>query len=235
MATGSNVKTEPKKRHCSYLRACCPEKDCEEDIYTLHDRIEMMEFEPLFAAFIHKDKNDEVVSTFPHSKKFSEFLYDFADYNAACWFDERYITSDQVSSLGRGKIQVYWRVLDKYGARYDRKGYTRNVVDVQILIPSLNLRGVEHFCYRYMSRRTGTPHQVVANLLRQGIARLHNWFFVFEGAIFTALQLSFRCSSKKCHHKDADDVPNQVKNMIPGWYYERAYPADTAALMVSVM
>ena len=37
MATPENVKTDGKKRHSSYLRACCPEKHCEEDIYTLHE------------------------------------------------------------------------------------------------------------------------------------------------------------------------------------------------------
>ena len=234
MATNAEVKTDGKKRHSSYLRACCPDQDCLEDIYTLHDRVEMMDFEALFAAYIHKDKHDEIVTTFPNSKKFSEFIYDFADYNVACWCDERYITSDEVTHLGRGKIQVYWRVLDKYGARYDRRGYTRNIVDVQVLIPSLNLRGIEHFCYRYMSRRTASPQQVVANLLRQAVARLYNRFFVFEGDAFAALQLSFRCTTGKCCHNDAEEVPIQIKNMIPDWYYARTYPADTSALVVSV-
>ena len=232
MATNADVKTDNKKRHSSYLRACCPEQDCLEDIYTLHDRVEMLDFGALFAAYIHKDKHDELVTTFPNSRKFSEFIHDFADYNVACWCEERYNTSNEVAELGRGKIKVYWRVLDKYGARYDRRGYTRNIVDIQVLIPSLNLRGIEHFCYRYMSRRTASPQEVVANLLQQAVARLYNRFFVFEGAAFTALQLSYRCTTDKCCHNDADDVPDQLGTSA--WYYARAYPADTPALVVSV-
>ena len=49
--------------------------------------------------------------------------------------------------LGHGKMEIVWRVLDKYGARYDRKGYTRNIVDVQVMIPCVNIHGLEHFCY----------------------------------------------------------------------------------------
>ena len=45
-----------------------------------------------------------------------------------------------------------------------------NIVDVQIMIPSLNLHALEHFCYRYMSRCTGEPQVVVPRLLRQGLA-----------------------------------------------------------------
>ena len=232
----SNQMNEPiKKRHKSYLRQCCPGKDCEEDIYKLHDRIEMIEFEPMFGGFIHHDKEGEVVTSFPYSRKFSEYLYDFCNYNAAEWKRERYITSEEVSVLGRGKIMILWRVLDKYGGRYDSRGYTRNIVDVQIMIPSLNLHALEHFCYRYMSRRTGEPQVVVPRLLRQGLARLYNRFFVFEGEVFKPLQISFRCTPSKCDHKDEDAVPDPLKNMIPPWFYSRTYPADTSAVMVSVM
>ena len=69
----------------------------------------MLEFEPLFGGFIHNDRKGELVTTFPHSKKFSEFIYDFADYNAQVWKNQKYITSEEVSFLGRGKIKILWR------------------------------------------------------------------------------------------------------------------------------
>ena len=234
MAANTKQELKQKKRYSSFLRECCPEKCCQDDIYTLHDRIEMMEFQPLFGGYIHYDKKGEIVTTFPNAKKFSEFLYDFCDYNCRCWMNEKYVSSDEVSMLGRGKIKVMWRVLDKYGARFDGQGYTRNIVDVQVIIPELNLVGLEHFCYRYMSRRTGEPAVVVPRLLRKGIARLYNRFFVFEGPNFDQLRVSLRCNDTKCHHKDQDPVPEAIKSMIPPWYYARAYPPDTSALVVSV-
>ena len=195
----------------------------------------MLEFEPLFGGFIHNDRKGELVTTFPHSKKFSEFIYDFADYNAQVWKNQKYITSEEVSFLGRGKIKILWRVLDKYGARYEGQGYTRNIVDIQVMIPSLNLVALEHFCYRHMSRRNGEPQQVVPRLLQQGMARLYNRFFVFEGATFDRMRVSFRCTSQKCDHRDEDAVPEAIKSMLPPWYYARAYPANTSALVVSVV
>ena len=170
MAASSKMNESTKKRHKSYLRECCPGKDCEEDIYKLHDRLEIIEFKPKFGGFIHHDKTGEVVTSFPYSRKFSKYLFDFCNYNAEVWKTEHYITSQEVSMLGCGKIMILWRVLDKYGGRYDSMGYTRNIVDVQIMIPSLNLHALEHFCYRYMSRCTGEPQVVVPRLLRQGLA-----------------------------------------------------------------
>ena len=101
----------------------------------------------MFGGFIHHDKTDEVVTSFPQSRKFSEYLFDFCNYNAEVWKTEHYITSQEVSMLGHGKIMILWWVLDKYGGRYDSRGYSRNIVDVQIMLPSLNLHALEHFCY----------------------------------------------------------------------------------------
>ena len=234
MAAIQNTKSQGKKRYSSFLRQCCPEECCEDDMYTLHDCIEMLEFEPLFGGFIHYDRKGEIVTTFPNSKKFDSFLYNFADYNAQCWKKEKYITSEEVTFLGCGKIKVLWRVLDKYGAHYEGQGYTRNLVDIQVMIPSLNLVALEHFCYRYMSRRNGEPEQVVPRLLRQGVAQLYNLFFVFKGPAFDNMRLSLRCNDSKCDHKDEDPFPEAIKSMLPPWYYASAYPADTSALVVSV-
>ena len=119
---------------------------------------------------------------------------------------------------------ILWRVLDKYGGRYDSRGYTRNIVDVQIMIPSLNLHALEHFCYRYMSRRTGEPQVVVPRLLRQGLARLYNRFFVFEGEVFKPLQISFRCTPSKCHHKDEDAVPDPAEKHDSALVLQQSVP-----------
>ena len=75
---------------------------------------------------------------------------------------------------------------------------------------------------------------MVPRLLRQGVARLYNRFFIFEGATFDRMRISFRCTSQKCDHSDEDAVPEAIKLMLPPWYYARAYPADTSALVVSV-
>ena len=69
------------------------------------------------------------------------------------------------SALGHDKIFLNWRLLDKYSARYDRNGYTRNLVDIVVLIPEHNIIGHEHFCFQYMSRRQGEPAVILPQLL----------------------------------------------------------------------
>ena len=227
--------TTASKRHKSYLQWCCPGKVCEKDFYGVTDRLEVIKFRPLFKAFIHYNKEGEVVSSLPYSKKFSEYSFDFADYNASWRMEEKFVTTKEVSALGRDRISLYWRLLDKYSARYDRNGYTRNLVDVVVLIPERNIIAEEHFCFRYMSRRQGEPAVILPQLLRQAMARLYNRFYVFEGEQFIPLQITFRCSPEKCDHKDSDEIPDTLLTMIPDWFYSRLYPNDTSAIRVSVV
>ena len=54
--------TTASRRHKSYLQWCCPAKVCEKDFHTVTDRLEVIKFRPLFEAFIHYNKEGEVVS-----------------------------------------------------------------------------------------------------------------------------------------------------------------------------
>ena len=147
--------TTASRRHKSYLQWCCPGKVCEKDFHGVTDRLEVIKFRPLFEAFIHYNKEGEVMSSMPYSKKFSEYLFDFADYNTSWRMEEKFVTTKEVLALGRDKISLYWWLLDKYSARYDRNGYTWNLVDVVVIIPECNIIAEEHFYFRYMSRRQG--------------------------------------------------------------------------------
>ena len=227
--------TTATKCHKSFLQWCCPGKVCKKDFYGVPDRIEVIKFRPLFEAFIHYNQEGEVISSLPYGKRFSEYLFDFADYNTSWRMEEKFVTTKVVAALGRDKISLYWRLLDKYSARYDRNGYTRNLVDVVVIIPERNIIAEEHFCFRYMSRHQGEPAMILPQLLRQAMARLYNRFYVFEGEQFIPLQITFSCSPRKCDHKDSDEILDTLLTMILDWFYSRLYPNNTSAIRVSVV
>ena len=144
-----------KRRHFSYMKGCCVDFTCEGDFVSLADRLVKKHFEPMF-DYIHEDLVRGLSHTVPNTKKWLEFLFDYNDYDTVVKMENDWTMKIDVNVLGCNKVYCAWRISDRYQGRYEGKGLTRNLVDVNFAIPSLNIWCFEHFCYHYFNRQRGT-------------------------------------------------------------------------------
>ena len=221
------------RRHFSYMQACCERSSCYSDFTDLVERLVGKEFEVLF-EYCHKDvatSPDDMLYTVPNVRKWKEFLFDYNDYDTVVKLENEWTTNLHVNSLGRDKIFMTWRVMEQYRGRYNGRGLTRNMIDIKIAIPKLNLKAYEHFCFRHFDRSRGSPSQVLPFYLRRAMAQLYNRFYIDENPRPAVDKYKYLC--KTCTHDRAEPIPDHVLCSIPEWYYEMCYPEETGAKRVS--
>ena len=166
-----------------------------------------------------------------HTLLWGEFLFDYWYWLARKDFENNYTTLLEVNHNGNDKIFMNWHVSDKYKGCYGGIGLTRNMVDINIYIPSRNLFCEEHFCFQYFNRYLGSVKSCVINKLKVGIGCLYDRYF-FDMWNSVHYRQSYMCLLNKCGHNETDCIPQNIINSIPQWVYWEVY-RDTGIHRVS--
>ena len=79
----------------------------------------------------------------------------------------------------------------------------------------------EHFCYIYFPRSKGSPHSLVQNLLKEGMGRLYERYYINNDYEVLVNCETFRCYTGDCHHNM--DSPGVICLIlpVPGGYSKR--------------
>ena len=83
-----------------------------------------------------------------------------------------------MNRFGHDKVFINCRCLDHYKGHHNGHGLTHNMIDVRAYIPDRNLFLEEHFFYRYLCRSRGSPESLLCNLLKEGLSRLYERYYV---------------------------------------------------------
>ena len=65
------------------------------------------------------------------------------------------MTTIDVNSTGCHKIFCVWKVLDQHQGQFGRKGLTRNMMDIEVAVHSVNLWCFEHSLFSTSNRQCG--------------------------------------------------------------------------------
>ena len=105
--------------------------------------------------------------------------------------------------------------------RYRRRNLTRNVVDVQIIIPDCNLFISYHFCYKYFRTSKGSPYTLLPDMLKPIMIRLYDKYFVDMTLTNVSTRVHF--TGAYCDHNEDDGPEKKHTQMIPKWYMKELY------------
>ena len=159
------------------MQRCCYEGQCFGNFKDLPERIENLSGKPLF-DYIHESPSGMLINKVPKGSKWNDFIYDYWDYTSKLDFEDEFMTTIDVNRFGHDKVFINWRCLDCYKGHYNRHGLTHNMIDIRAYIPDRNLFLEEHFCYRYFCRSRGSPESLLCNLLKEGLSRLYERYYV---------------------------------------------------------
>ena len=222
------------RRHFTWMRKCCGQATCYKNFLDLADRLTTSDnWEPL-VEYWHADKDGDMVKTIPSGYKWLDYAFDYWDFRQQQRFQNRYTTSLEVNRCGNNKVYCNWRVSVKYKGRYMQQNLTRNMVDISLTIPSLNITKEEHFCFKYFNYRTGSPHTLVPHILKEAVGTIYDDYFVnnLDQDIIKSRR-SYICDDN-CNHTDWEGVDTEMKLMIPQWFMDANYPEGCLIPCVSI-
>ena len=219
--SGAHCDVQMKEWQPSYMRSCCGEARCFKNFQDLEDR--MMESDPdqLF-RFVHKNSDDIVVTSTPQTIKWTEFLKDVWDYKTHEDFGNGFVTDIEVNHYGNNKVFACWRILDRYRGRYFTRNLTRNMVDIKVTVPEMNIVFEEHFCFKYFSCSRGSPFTLVPSIMKGVVCKTYIKYYEDMSYDNVKSRMHFTCIY--CQH-DEEDGPSDtmVKDTIPKWYMSEIY------------
>ena len=97
------------------------------------------------------------------------------------------------------------------------------MIDIRIYIPDHNLYLEECFCFRYFAHSHGSPDSLLRACIKEGIAKLYDYYYVTTDYHVVVNHQTFFCYSGPCCHQMDAPVPEQVVNSLPAWYYNNMY------------
>ena len=147
-----------------------------------------------------------------------DYAFDYWDFRQQQWFQTRYTTLLEVNRCGKNKVYCDWRVSIKYKGHYMHQNLTRNMVDISITIPSLNITKEDQFCFRYFNYCNGSPHTLVPHILKEAISTIYNDYFVNNLDLATIASRKNCLCDNKCDHDDDQGVDADLKLLIPQWF-----------------
>ena len=114
-----------------------------------------------------------------------------------------------------------------------RQNLTRNMVDISITIPSLNITKEEHFCFKYFNYRNGSPHTLVPHILKEAVGTIYNDYFINDlDPSIVASRKNHCCQN--CDHAEDEDIDVDLKLMIPQWFMDANYPQGYLVPCISI-
>ena len=219
--SGTNYSVQLKERQPSFMQSCCGEARCFKNFLDLEDRIKDSDPEQLF-RYVHKSVDDIVVTSTSHNLKCTEFMKDVWDYRTHEDFANDYVTDVNVNTYGSNKVYACWHILDRYRGHYLNRNLTRNMVDIKVTVPEMNIVFEEHFCFKYFACSKGSPYSLVPEIMKGAVCKIYNRYYEDQSYENVKERIHFTCIY--CQH-DEEEGPSKlmVKDAIPEWYMKEIY------------
>ena len=149
-------------------------------------------------------------------------MKDVWDYKTHEDFANGFVTDVNVNTYGCNKGHTCWHILDQYRGHYVNRNLTKNMVDIKVTIPEMNIIFKEHFCFKYFAHSKGLPYTLVPKILKGAVCKIYNRYYEDQSYENVKERIHFTCIY--CEH-DEEEGPSKlmVKDAIPKWYMKEIY------------
>ena len=116
------------------------------------------------------------------------------------------------------KVYACWHILDRYRGRYINRNLTRNMVDIKVTVPEMNIVFEEHFCFKYFSRSKGSPYTLFPEILKGAVCKIYNKYYTDQSYENAKGRIHFTCVF----------IVNMMKKMdLQGWWSKMPFQSGT--------
>ena len=102
------------------------------------------------------------------------------------------------------------------------RNLTRNMVDIKVTVPEMNIVFEEHFCFKSFAHSKGSPYSLVLEIMKGAVCKIYNRYYKDQSYENVKERIHFTCIY--CQH-DQEEGPSKlmVKDAIPEWDMKEIY------------